>query len=355
MQYFMNRVAGFLYFVSYLITPFTLLAQLNKDATDPKSVFLSKKTGIWDVVMKLQPQATATPIIVKGLTADRSMIGSFCMHEVMQPVPGTGTPAFQRVSDLAYNKNEDRWDYISIDTRITGGIMYFTNVDAVKDSITSYISSVPHPGLGPDLKDRGISIHIRNVIVKVNDDHEILKQYWRFIDRPEWLAIQYEYTRKRNMLKSTTETQQIIGVIKSLFEGTDGREWQKVETCFAGNVLLDYTSMTGGVPATLSPQEITAAWKTILPGFDSTKHHITDFDVKQKGEEATVTNSGHAVHYMMVAGKQESWIVDGQYAFQLKKINNEWKVSAMKFTKEDISGNMKLPGLAVEKVKNGGK
>lgn len=150
---------------------------------------------------------------------------------------------------------------------------------------------------------------------------------------------------------SKTETEQIISVIKSLFGSTDEREWQKVEKCFADNVLLDYTSMAGGQPATLSPGKITEAWKTILPGFDSTKHHISDFDVKQHGDEATATNSGHAVHYLTVNGKQESWIVDGHYTFGLKKINNEWKVSAMKFTKVDVSGNMKLPELAMEIVK----
>jgi hypothetical protein len=147
------------------------------------------------------------------------------------------------------------------------------------------------------------------------------------------------------------ENEQITNVVTAIFTGTDGRDWQKVEKSFADKVLLDYTSMTGGAPATLSPQEITAAWKTLLPGFDSTKHQLSNFQVKQTGENADFTNDVRAVHYLQVEGKQDSWIVKGHYSFQLKKINNEWKVTAMKFIKEEISGNTILPQLAMERVK----
>jgi hypothetical protein len=150
------------------------------------------------------------------------------------------------------------------------------------------------------------------------------------------------------------ENQQITSVVTAIFQGTDERDWQKVEKSFADKVLLDYTSMSGGTPSTLTPQQITAAWKTLLPGFDSTKHHISDLKVDQHDDEAGFTNAVHAEHYLQVDGKQETWIVEGHYIFQLKKVNHEWKVSAMKFIKRNISGNMNLPQLATERAKKAG-
>lgn len=56
------------------------------------------------------------------------MIGVFCLHEFMHPTKGAPMPAFQRNADLDYNYNDARWDYLSIDTRITGGIMFISNM-----------------------------------------------------------------------------------------------------------------------------------------------------------------------------------------------------------------------------------
>lgn len=74
--------------------------------------------------------------------------------------------------------------------------MYFMNFESNQDSITSYITNFPYPGFGPDLKGRGQAVYTRNVIIKKDDDHDIVKQYWRLTDKPEWLAVEYEYSRQ---------------------------------------------------------------------------------------------------------------------------------------------------------------
>ena len=159
---------------------------------------LKKMAGKWLVTMSLRPTSDAVPLIQQGLVAERRMVGDFCLNESMQPGSGAKIPAFERISNLAYNVNENRWDYMSVDTRITAGIMYFMNFESDLDSITSYITSFPYPGFGPDLKGRGQSVYTRNVIIRKDDDHDMVKQYWRLTDKPEWLAVQYEYTRWRN-------------------------------------------------------------------------------------------------------------------------------------------------------------
>jgi len=42
------------------------------------------------------------------------------------------------------------------------------------------------------------------------------------------------------------------------------------EAAFADSVVIDYTSLWGGEPATITPAELMASWRGIVPGFDAT-------------------------------------------------------------------------------------
>lgn len=179
---------------------FQCFSQVQADSSFYKSMqsqWLTKKAGIWNVIMTIQPTIDSKPVLVKGLEAERSMVGAFCLHEVMQPSKGESMPLFKRLSDLDYNFNETRWDYISIDTRITAGIMFFTYHSSDGDSIISYIQAFPHPGLGPKQTDRGKTVRLRNVILTINENHDVVRQYWKLTDGKEWLAIIYDYIRKQ--------------------------------------------------------------------------------------------------------------------------------------------------------------
>jgi hypothetical protein len=70
----------------------------------------------------------------------------------------------------------------------------------------------------------------------------------------------------------------------------DMNDWQAVKACFADEVLLDYTPMTGGEPTTLTPEQIVTAWRKFLPGFELTKHTITNHEVTIKGDAAKCLN-----------------------------------------------------------------
>jgi hypothetical protein len=44
----------------------------------------------------------------KNIEAERTMVGAFCLHEVMHPENGANMPLFQRYADLDYNYNDAR-------------------------------------------------------------------------------------------------------------------------------------------------------------------------------------------------------------------------------------------------------
>ncbi|MGN9837063.1 nuclear transport factor 2 family protein [Nonomuraea sp. H19] len=62
----------------------------------------------------------------------------------------------------------------------------------------------------------------------------------------------------------------------------DQREWDRLAGVFADEVRLDYTSLNGGEPVSLTPEQIVDAWKAVLGGFEATQHllgnHLVTID-----------------------------------------------------------------------------
>ena len=152
------------------------------------------------------------------------------------------------------------------------------------------------------------------------------------------------------MGQKKTDKQEIIGTVQNIFAGVDERNWQKVQSAMTPEVYLDYTSLAGGSPATLKREAIVESWKGVLPGFQSTHHQIGNFQIDVDGNKATAAFSGLALHYL----KGETWTVVGNYNFALtKQSNGEWLVERMKLDLQKQNGNLELPKLAAENVKNG--
>lgn len=146
-----------------------------------------------------------------------------------------------------------------------------------------------------------------------------------------------------------SDEDKIKQTIGNIFSGADERDWRKVERAMAQEVRLDYTSLAGGSPATLSPAAVVEGWKGVLPGFQSTHHQIGNFKVKVDGDRAEATFSGLALHYL----NGETWTVVGTYDFRLTKHGGRWAADGMKLNLQKQAGNLQLPTLAAQNVKNG--
>ena len=143
------------------------------------------------------------------------------------------------------------------------------------------------------------------------------------------------------------ETEEIIQSISNLFVGADERNWQKVQSVMANSVLLDYTSMAGGNPAIMTPQQVTGAWAAFLPGFDKTYHQLSGFEVKVNGDTATAHYAGKADHLI----GEETWTVGGTYDTGLQTVNGQWLVVSHKLNFIKQSGNTNLPAQATQIIK----
>ena len=134
----------------------------------------------------------------------------------------------------------------------------------------------------------------------------------------------------------------IIETITNLFVATDERNWPRVRQCFATHVLFDMTSLAGGSPATLTPQQITDGWDTGLKPIQSVHHQAGNFLVRIGGDEAEAFCYAIAYHYRPVKSGNNTRVFVGSYDFHLVRSFETWKIDAFKFNLKFIDGNKDL-------------
>jgi hypothetical protein len=145
------------------------------------------------------------------------------------------------------------------------------------------------------------------------------------------------------------EEYNIIEVVNKIGIYADNCDWEKVQTCFCEEVILDYSTMPDGGIMTMSPKEAIEFWQLQLIGFDKTKHYITNHQVRISdcGYEADTFSSLHAVQYLE---GYESLHIYGTYNHHLRKTAGIWKIDHHKFNFEFMEGNTMLQEIAERKI-----
>jgi hypothetical protein len=161
----------------------------------PEAQRLGRRVGTWDVVNTFRPTPHATPVVARGLIAERMMIGLY-LQEIMRAAPGSNIPDFRRIEYLTYNPVEARWQYVSLDTRAPVGLMPAKSFGQEQESsITVHFENSALAGFGPELEGR--LLRARHVTTVESDDRDVSRQYWSSPGEQEWLAVEYAYTRRR--------------------------------------------------------------------------------------------------------------------------------------------------------------
>lgn len=146
---------------------------------------------------------------------------------------------------------------------------------------------------------------------------------------------------------STVEDRlEIVEVCTRMAWHADRREWHLLKAVFADEVVLDYTSLNGGEPATLTPEQIAAAWSRVLGGFDATQHLVTNHLVTLDGDIAVCTAAFQATHRLASTFGSSLWTLGGTYRFDLVRGGDSWKISGVVMTATWADGNKELMTLA---------
>jgi hypothetical protein len=138
------------------------------------------------------------------------------------------------------------------------------------------------------------------------------------------------------------EKEKVKETVNRLFISTDNRNWGEVSSLFASEVLFDMTSMVGGDPVTLTPQEIVTSWDKGLKPLKAIHHQTGNYIVSINQNEADVFCYGIASHYLPNKSNQNTRTFVGSYDFHLIKNDEKWQIDKFKFNLKYIDGNLKL-------------
>ncbi|MGW4119740.1 nuclear transport factor 2 family protein [Nocardia sp. NPDC004711] len=122
----------------------------------------------------------------------------------------------------------------------------------------------------------------------------------------------------------------------------DHRDWDRLGEVFTQEAVLDYTSLNGGEPVTLTPTQIGAAWSQVLGKFDATQHVITNHLVTVDGDTAVCTAYFQATHVLADRFGAPTWTLGGTYRFDLTRAAGDWRIRAVVMTATWGRGNRGL-------------
>ena len=114
--------------------------------------------------------------------------------------------------------------------------------------------------------------------------------------------------------------------------------WRIVPFCF----LLVATSMVGGEPVKLTPQEIVASWDKGLKPLKAIHHQAGNYIVNANQNEADVFCYGIASHYLPNKTNQNVRTFVGSYNLHLRVENREWRIDKFKYNLKYMDGNLAL-------------
>ncbi len=145
-----------------------------------------------------------------------------------------------------------------------------------------------------------------------------------------------------DQLQTLIDKDKLTEVVNQLFISTDNKDWLKVKELFSSEVLFDTTSITGGDPVTLTPQEIVDSWEKGLKPLKAVHHQAGNYVVNIKQNEAEVFCYGIATHYLPNKTNKNTRTFVGSYNLHMINNGGKWEIDKFKFNLKYIDGNIYL-------------
>lgn len=176
--------------------PPALFGAARLNGFGPEADRLARRTGLWDVIETVWDHPGAEAVVSKGLVAERFMFGSM-LQEIIRPPEDLQRRAVARTDMLNYNRMDNRWSYVSLDTRVPIGLMPAWSDDPGKaDEIE--MTFVPFAVPGPGGATPGQFLRMRQIIRYLRDDEDVKDQFFTLADGngAGWHAHRYAYRRR---------------------------------------------------------------------------------------------------------------------------------------------------------------
>lgn len=130
----------------------------------------------------------------------------------------------------------------------------------------------------------------------------------------------------------------------------DFRDWALLRSILADRLDIDFTS-SGGPAMNVTGEEYVAQVRSLIPGFDTTQHQLTNFHIKITGNSAETTVYMQAEHFYRSETETLDRAVGGYYSNKLERIQGVWKITSLKLTETWSRGDMQAFVLAGERCR----
>ena len=124
-----------------------------------------------------------------------------------------------------------------------------------------------------------------------------------------------------------------------IFDLTDQKDWPGVRACLADKVRVDFTSLAGGEPATITGDALVEAWTTGLHAEKASFHMCGNHRVTVEGDTATVAVKGYAYNQLSARLGGGLWEVWGAYDLAFGLVDGTWRCTALRFDAWRQSGD----------------
>ena len=115
--------------------------------------------------------------------------------------------------------------------------------------------------------------------------------------------------------------------------GLDSRDWDMYRSIFCDEVVMDFTSYSGGDgPATMAADAWVAGLRPQFTGLSATQHVMTNPLLEVHGGEAQLRMYMKAEHFLTEGDVQGEFAIGGYYDDKVIHTPQGWKIAAVTLT-----------------------
>jgi hypothetical protein len=133
------------------------------------------------------------------------------------------------------------------------------------------------------------------------------------------------------MIASMSDHIEIIDLVNSIFDTVDAKDWDTARTLFEPTVEVDFTSLDGGEPATITSDQLVGAWRQGLHSKKKSFHLVGHYRIRTDGDTATVAVKGYSYNALDDDLGGAMWEVWGAYDIPLRRTEAGWRAAGISF------------------------
>ena len=147
---------------------------------------------------------------------------------------------------------------------------------------------------------------------------------------------------------------EIIETCTRMGQLIDNRRWDELGEIFADTFDIDYTTVFGGRPATITPAEMIRN----SPGccWPASRRRITSSPaiITGSGDAAHCVSQVQATHVKHSTSGDPHWTVGAQYDMDLVRTAHGWRISSLRVTMRWATGNREVMRLGKARAEENG-